>query len=256
MKFNFRESLFQIWYWYVNKVDKKAEILFMNYGYNDKDQQAEMGKENESDRYSIQLYRHLADEVTLKNKAIVEIGCGRGGGLSYITKSFLPDSAIGIDLDKKAVEFCNRNYTSKGLSFFQGDAQDLNLENDTCDVVFNVESSHRYPDMKAFLGEVSRILKPEGHFLFTDFRYDYEIEDLKKDLELSKMTVVKEKIINREVVDALKLDDERKRKLVKKLVPKILHKIALNFAGTIGSTTYNQIDSQEYVYFSYVLKKL
>jgi len=254
MKFNFRESLFRIWYWYVNKVDKNAEILFMNYGYSDKDQEIPMDEQNEPNRYSIQLYHHLANATEIKNKDIVEIGCGRGGGLSYITKNFSPASAKGVDLDKQAVSFCNRHYTLDGLLFLQGHAQNLSLENNTCDVVINVESSHRYPDMAAFLGEVSRILRPNGYFLFTDFRYDYEIEGMKKELELSGMSVLKERFINQEVVAALELDDERKRKLIKKLTPKFLHKIALNFAGTIGSETYNQFASRKYIYFSYVLK--
>lgn len=256
MKFNLRESLFRIWYWYVNKLDKNAEILFMNYGYSDKDHEVPLDEQNELNRYSIQLYHHLASATEIKNKDIVEIGCGRGGGISYITKNFSPVSAKGIDLDKQAVSFCNSHYTLDGLSFLQGDAQNLSLENNTCDVVINVESSHRYPDMAAFLGEVSRILRPKGYFLFTDFRYDYEIEDLRKELELSGMTVLKERFINEEVVAALELDDERKRKLVKKLTPRFLHKIALNFAGTIGSETYSQFASRKYVYFSYVLKKL
>ena len=256
MKFNFRESLFRIWYWYVNKLDKNAEILFMNYGYSDKDQEVPLDEQNEPNRYSIQLYHHLASATDIKNKDIVEIGCGRGGGISYITKNFSPASAKGIDLDKQAISFCNRYYSLNGLSFLQGDAQNLSLENNTCDVVINVESSHRYPDMSAFLGEVSRILRPKGYFLFTDFRYDYEIEDLRKELELSGMSVLNERFINEEVVAALELDDERKRKLVKRLTPKVLHKIALNFAGAIGSETYNQFASRKYVYFSYVLKKL
>ena len=256
MKFNFRESLFQIWYWYVNKLDKNAEILFMNYGFSDKDQVIPMDKQNEPDRYSIQLYHHLARATEIKNKDIVEIGCGRGGGLSYIVKNFSPTTAIGIDLDKHAVSFCSQHYNLDGLSFLQGDAQNLSLENNSCDVVFNVESSHRYPDMPAFLGEVLRILRPNGYFLYTDFLYDYEIEDLRKELDSSGMSVLNERFINEEVIAALELDDERKRKLVKKLTPKFLHKIALNFAGTIGSETYDQIASGEYVYFSYVLKKI
>jgi hypothetical protein len=109
--------------------------------------------------------------------------------------------------------------------------------------------------MKAFLGEVSRILRKDGYFLFTDFRYDYEIEDMKKELETSGLTVLKERMITQEVVEALKLDDQRRRDLVKKLTPKFLHKIALNFAGTVGSETYNQFDTRKYIYFSYVLKK-
>lgn len=256
MKFNFRESLFKIWYWYVNKVDKNAQVLFMNYGFSDKDQPVKMNEQNEPNRYSIQLYHHLAEEAEIKNKDIVEIGCGRGGGLNYITENFSPASAKGVDLDSRAATFCNNHYSSDKLSFLQGDAQNLiNLNDNAFDVVFNVESSHRYPDMPAFLGEVSRILRKDGHFLFTDFRYDWEMEDLKKELETSGMTVLKERLITQEVVEALKLDDQRRRELVKKLTPKFLHKIALNFAGTVGSETYNQFDTRKYIYFSYVLKK-
>ncbi|MFC2106695.1 class I SAM-dependent methyltransferase [Bacteroidota bacterium] len=256
MKFNFRESLFRIWYWYVNRADKNAEILFMNYGYSEKDQETSLEKEDEANRYSIQLYHHLASSASIKGKDIVEIGCGRGGGLSYIVKNFQPATAIGVDLDKLAVSFSNSHYSLKGLSFKHGDAQNLSLENESCDVLFNVESSHRYPDMAAFLKEVYRILRHDGYFLFTDFRYDYEMEELQKDLASCGMTIETQKIINQEVVAALTKDDERKRKLIKKLAPKFLHKIALNFAGTIGSKTYQQFADEKYVYFSYVLKKV
>ncbi|MFH1298060.1 MAG: class I SAM-dependent methyltransferase [Bacteroidota bacterium] len=255
MKFSIWEWLFRIWYWYVNKVDKHAEILFMNYGYSDKDQEILLDEQNEPNRYSIQLYHHLASVTEIRNKDIVEIGCGRGGGLSYITKNFSPASAKGVDRCKQAVSFCNRHYSMDGLSFLQGDAQHLCLENNTCDVVINLESSHRYQDMKAFLGEVYRILRPGGYFLFADFRYNNEIEEMKKELKLSGMTLLTERMINQEVVAALELDDARRRKLVKKLTPGFLHKTALNFGGTIGSKTYDKLASHKFVYFSYVLKK-
>jgi len=256
LKLNPREIFFRIWYWYVNKIDKNAEILFMNYGYHNKNQQITIDEQNEHNRYSIQLYHHLASAVEIKNKDIVEVGCGRGGGLSYIANNFSAASAVGIDLDKLAITFCNRHYKMNGLSFLQGDAQKLGLENNTCDIVLNVESSHRYPNMRTFLQEVCRILRPGGYFLFTDFRHDYKMEAMKKELELSGLTVMEEKNINQEVIAALELDDMRKRKLIKKLAPKFLHSIALNFAGTIGSETYNKFISNKYIYFSYVLKKL
>lgn len=256
MKFNFREKIFKIWYWYVNRIDKNADVLFMNYGYSFGNQGITLNEQDEPNRYSIQLYHHLAEATEIKNKDIVEIGCGRGGGLFYITKNFSPATAKGVELNKQAVAFCNSHYSLNGLMFLHGDAQNLNLENNSCDVVINVESSHRYPDTRAFLKEVSRILRPGGYFLFTDFRHDYEIEDIKTELELNGMSVLKEKFINKEVVAALELDDERKRKLVKKLIPKILQKTALNFAGAIGSETYNRFLSHKYIYFSYVLKKL
>lgn len=255
MKFNFRETLFRIWYWYVSKVDKNAEVLFMNYGFSENDSEVNLDDKNEANRYSIQLYHHLAVETEIKDKDIVEIGCGRGGGLSYITNTFSPSSAKGVDLNQRAVDFGNQYYNNTKMSFEQGDAQNLSLEDNAYDVVFNVESSHRYPDMKAFLNEVSRVLRPDGHFLYTDFRYDYEMEDLKKELKNSGLTIIKERMITKEVVASLQKDDARRRELIKKLAPKFLHKIALNFAGTVGSETYNQFDSGKYVYYSYVLKK-
>ncbi|HQG56064.1 MAG TPA: class I SAM-dependent methyltransferase [Bacteroidales bacterium] len=252
---NIRWILFRIWYWYISKTDKNARVLFMNYGYHDKNQQIKIDKDDELNRYSIQLYHHLASEVEIENKSIVEIGCGRGGGLSYISKKFSPSSAVGIDLCHKAISFCKRFYSDRKILFFKGDAQKLFLNNNSCDIVINVESSHRYNDMKAFLREVYRILKPGGYFLFTDFRQSDKIEDLKKHLEISNFEILKERFINNEVIAALELDDPRKRNLVKLLAPKFLQKIALNFAAVKGSDSYNKFISNRFVYFSYVLRK-
>lgn len=51
--------MFRIWYWYVNKVDRNADILFMNYGFSDKNQKIPLDEQNEFNRYSNQLYHHL-----------------------------------------------------------------------------------------------------------------------------------------------------------------------------------------------------
>jgi len=255
MKLNLREYMFRAWYWYVNKKDKNAEILFMNYGYSNENQKVELGKEDENDRYSIQLYDHLASEVTIADKDILEVGCGRGGGLSYITKTYKPKSAIGVDLDKIATEFSKKHYKIKELSFKQGDAQNLDIKDNTIDVFINVESSHRYPEMPKFLSEVNRILRPNGYFIYTDFRYEWEMDELKKQLKNTNMKLIKEKMITENVVKALELDDARRRELVEKLVPNIIKNVALNFAGTEGSETYNQFAEKKYIYYSYIFQK-
>lgn len=250
-----REWIFRIWYWYINKSDKNAEILFMNYGHADSTPEIILDAKDESNRYSIQLYHYLASAIELQNKDIYEVGCGRGGGLDYIARHFSPASATGIDLDRRAINFCNRHYALEGLSFSQGDAQKLPMDNKSCDVVINVESSHRYPDIDLFLKGVHRILRPGGYFLYTDFRYDFEIPLLQKELQSSGMSQIKEEFITQEVVTALELDDGRRRMLVKKLTPRFLHKTALDFAGAIGSETYNKFVSRKYVYFNYIFQK-
>ena len=227
----------------------------MNYGFSDPDQKIELEPHDECNRYSIQLYHLLADSIDMKNKKIIEIGCGRGGGLSYIMKKFSPSFATGIDLDKRAVKFNSKHYNIDGLSFQHADAQDLPMLDNSYDVLFNVESSHRYPDINSFFKEVSRVLIPKGYFLYTDFRYDHEMPEFKNMLEMSGMTIIKEKFITNQVVTALDFDDNRRRKLVKRLAPRILHDLALNFAGTIGSETYEQFTCGKYIYFFYILQK-
>lgn len=252
---SFREWIFRSWYWYVNSADKNAEVLFMNYGYSNGE---EIKLDNEADsnnRYSIQLYHLLADAVDLKDKHLLEVGSGRGGGLAYVHNRFNLKSATGMDLDQNAVSFSNKFHDYPNMKFVQGNAQQIPLDSNVYDIVMNVESSHRYQDMPLFLSEVYRVLQPGGYFLFTDFRYEHEISELKKELQQSGLTLIKEEDITSHVVKALDKDDSRRRKLVKKLTPRILHKVALNFAGTIGSPTYNQFLNREYVYMNYVFQK-
>lgn len=249
-----REWLFRQWYAYVNNKDKNAEILFMNYGYHDPAQQISLVSSDEINRYSIQLYHRLAAAVPLQGRDLVEVGCGRGGGLDYICRTFKPRTALGIDLDPTAAEFGNRHYKTSGLKFTQGDAQKLDLPDASADVILNVESSHRYPDMEAFLKEVVRLLRPGGYFLYTDFRYPNEMETLLKQLKNTGLQIIDEQNINPNVVLALDEDAQRRTELVKRLVPALLQKTALNFAGVPGSKTYRQILSGEYIYYIYIMR--
>lgn len=194
MTFNFRETMFRIWYWYVSTVDKNAEVIFMNYGYNEKEHEVHLDHHHEPNRYSVQLYHHLTHGIEVAGKDIVEIGCGRGGGLHYLTRTFAPKTALGIDLEERAVKFSNKFYKIDNLKFKQGDAQNLSLDTNSCDIVFNVESSHRYPDFKLFLKEVYRILRPGGHFLITDFRYNHEFEQFQEDIKKVVFQLLERKI--------------------------------------------------------------
>ena len=254
MRSNPLAIVFRIWYRYVNSRDKQAEVIFMNYGFSDDEKEVQLDEENEINRYSIQLYDHLAEQVEIKGKDIVEIGSGRGGGLSYITGRYAPKSAKGVEIDKTAVSFCQSHHKHENLSFVQGDAQKLSLEDNSVDVIINVESSHRYPEFDSFLSEVNRILRPGGYFLFTDFRYDHKMESMMEKITASGLKITKTRNINKEVIKALDLDHERRSSLVKKLTPKMVHKVGHGFAGAIGSPTYNKLSSGEFVYFSYVLQ--
>jgi ubiquinone/menaquinone biosynthesis C-methylase UbiE len=192
----------------------------------------------------------------LPESNIAEIGCGRGGGLSYIVRTFAPASARGIDISTSAINFCRKNYNLEGLTFVIGDAQDLSfIPDNSLDIIINCESSHRYPRMDLFFKEVHRILRPGASLLYTDFGFDHEMAGIKKLLDESGLIFTREMEITDNVVKALEADDSRRRNLVKRLTPAFLHKQAFNFAGNVGGETYNLFASNKYHYFFYVLQK-
>jgi SAM-dependent methyltransferase len=251
----FVEGFFKRWYRFVNNVDKKAEVVFMNYGFAEDAQEMHLDAVDEVNRYPIQLYHQLVRAHDLENKDILEIGCGRGGGLAFLNKLLKPSSAVGIDKDPTAVEFCNKFWGKPGLSFIQGDAQAINLPDKSFDVIINVESSHRYEDLSLFLGEVHRLLRPNGIFLMTDFRGKDQMPELLGLFGGSGLEITGNKNVTPQVVKALELDDHRRRDLVKNLVPRFLRGIALDFSGAKGSPTYRRFASGKWIYFNYFFKK-
>jgi ubiquinone/menaquinone biosynthesis C-methylase UbiE len=252
-----REWIFRIWYRYVHSLDKNGEVQFMNYGYANPNVSFNIHPDFEHSRYSAQLYHLLASDVDLKERDVLEIGSGRGGGLYYLTKTFSPRLALGVDLTQESTDFCNKHYSQKGLSFKQGDAQNLSfLKDNSFDVIVNVESSHRYPRMHLFLKEAYRLLRSNGFLLYTDFRYGRQYPELKKQLSVSGLKILKEEVITEHVVQALMEDDRRKRMLVKKLAPFGIRQLALQFAATIGTGTFNKFKSGKFGYYRFLMQKI
>src|SRR6185503_7916944 len=86
-----------------------------------------LNPQDEPDRLCIQLYHRLASAVDVRDKSVLEIGCGRGGGSSYVARYLGPKSVTGVDLSKAGIDHCRRSHTSPNLTFRVGDAENLSL---------------------------------------------------------------------------------------------------------------------------------
>jgi ubiquinone/menaquinone biosynthesis C-methylase UbiE len=249
-----KKPIWRVWYWIVSLKDKGDEVRFMNYGYSG-DNPPVLQKEDETERYPLQLYDLLASSVTLEDKNMLEVGCGRGGGSSYISRYFKPKHYNAVDLSGKAIKYCKKAYNHTNLTHSKADAQDLPFENASFDVVINVESSHCYPDITAFFHEVYRVLRPGGVFLYTDLRNKGNVEFLKEKLFGMPFELIKYENITPNVLNALKIDSDRREDLVNRIAPKFLLSTAYVFAGVKDSKTYQLFENGWYEYFFYVLKK-
>jgi phthiocerol/phenolphthiocerol synthesis type-I polyketide synthase E len=144
---------------------------FLNYGYfpNLNPQYAKVQLPGHYiNKNSVKLVLEVIGDCVLTDCRVLDVGCGRGG-TAYVIHQFLDAKTItGIDLSSSAISFCKAHHRYPGVNFQEGDAEKLPFEDESFEVVTNIESSSCYPNIHAFYSEVCRVLTPGGYFLYTD----------------------------------------------------------------------------------------
>jgi ubiquinone/menaquinone biosynthesis C-methylase UbiE len=253
-----RRPLWRLWHNYLNWKDRSFEVKFLNYGYADLDSGSKhigLSPDDEAERFCINLYHRNLGDVQVEGKDLLEVGCGRGGGASYIMRYLRPRSYIGLDVSKRIISQCNRNYQIPGLSFACGKAESLPFETARFDAVVNVESSRCYSDMPGFLSEVHRVLKPSGFLFLSDMRTREGNAELREQCLGARFSILRHENILANVVKALELDNERRVALILEKTPKLLHKSVREFSGTIGSERFRLFREGLMEYHWYLLRK-
>ena len=249
-----RRFIWQCWYPFLTRRTRDDGTIFLNYGYEEEpvmDIPLEPG--DEPDRACIQLYHQVAAQVPLAGKRFLEISCGHGGGASYLTRTFRPESYTGLDLNPTGIGFCRERHRVAGLEFIRGDAESLPFEAGTFDAVINVEASHCYPNFPKFLTEVARVLRPGGHFLYTDFRFRESQADWEHTLSAGPLQMQNIRDISAEVVRGMERNSGRSQELIARHLPGFLHRLGRDFAGTRGSRLHSALKSGEVSYRLYCL---
>lgn len=112
---------------------------------------------------------HLPD---IADKKVLDLGCGNGTVSFYLAQNHNIDKVVGVDLNHNNVTIANSEKQKRKTSnvfFMKDDAQNLTqVEDDSFDILINIESAFHYPDKHQFLDEVHRVLKPGGQFIIAD----------------------------------------------------------------------------------------
>ncbi|MGB3315025.1 MAG: class I SAM-dependent methyltransferase [Albidovulum sp.] len=235
----------------------------MNYGFAfDRDEDMpQLRAEDEAERYCAQLYHAVAGQTDLTGKRVLDVGSGRGGGASYVHRYHETREMIGCDLADRAISFCQRVYGGvDGLSFRQGNAMDLPFGEGEFDAVTNVESSHCYPDLNAFLAEVFRVLKPGGHFLYTDFTPPRGDPKAAQRMTLASLDQagfgpVEVTDITGNILRGLERDHERRAREIGRRFPPGTRRAVKLWAGLPGSWIYKDFAEGRRDYLMYCATK-
>jgi SAM-dependent methyltransferase len=235
------------------------DVLFLNWAYEEDPPMAlPLEAADEPNRYPIQLYHRTATQAgELAGKRVLEVGCGHGGGASYLMRALGPASYVGLDLNRAGIEFCRRRHPLPGLEFVQGDAENLPFPRESFDAVINIESSHCYPHFDRFLGEVGRVLHPGGMFLYADGRQRFDCARWEAALAGAPgLRVVSWRDINAEVLRGIEQNSAQLQAVMDSLVPGFLRGLTRKEVPVRESPIYRHVESGQMSYRMYHFAKV
>jgi cytochrome P450/SAM-dependent methyltransferase len=252
----FKKVMSKYWYPFLTRRWNKEDVVFLNFGY---EEEPPMGlpldDSDEPNRFCIQLYHRTATQVDLRDKKVLDISCGHGGGASYLVRTLRPASYTGLDINPDGIAYCRKKHVLPGLDFVHGDAETLPFADESFDAVINVEASHAYPQLPRFLAEVARVLRPGGHLLYADFRGYDEFSAWEQAMADAPMRQVSERDINAEVLRGLEGNSPKYLDLISHHLPAVLRPFGRVFAGVPGSLMYRELQRGRLSYRMYCFAK-
>ncbi|CAD6197118.1 unnamed protein product [Caenorhabditis auriculariae] len=179
---------------------------------------------------------------------ILEVSCGQGSGIKWISKKHRRiGKIIGVDkvpLNKKEL-------------YHKGDAQDLPFDDESFDVVINVESSHLYRDCSAFFEECFRVLRPGGQLCWTDIRYPHQIHQVQREAHRAGFRLDKWYDITANVVAGIHRTSRKYDRILHKS-PLVVRMFASSIRSTYcapGTSTYQRLVRRQRIYIAAMWSK-
>ena len=120
-------------------------------------------------RQAINRAEELLHFVNVKEKQnFLEVGCGNGAVSKYVAKKYLLN-VTGVDIDTEQIKLAQENTGDiPNIHFLEVDATNLPSQDNDFDIVLSFGVMHHISNWSDALGEIRRVLKPKGYFIYAD----------------------------------------------------------------------------------------
>lgn len=111
----------------------------------------------------------VAEASPGRDDVVVDVGCGAGAAVRAAAR--VGATAVGIDPSSAMVTIATRRSRGvPGTRFAEGDAGDLPLDDASVTIAWAIATFHHWPDRRAGLDELRRVLRPGGRLLLGEKR--------------------------------------------------------------------------------------
>lgn len=120
------------------------------------------GRERKAATMVAVLSDHLGQP--LDQLELLTVGASTGIIDNYLADHF--GKVTGVDIDERAIAHAQETFVKDNLTYRVGDAMNLEVPDDSVDVVVCSQVYEHVPDQKTLMSEIYRVLRPGGHCYF------------------------------------------------------------------------------------------
>jgi ubiquinone/menaquinone biosynthesis C-methylase UbiE len=113
------------------------------------------------------IFTQLIDNIALKGKTVVDIGCGTGNHWGKILSKHAYE-LIGYEVSEKMLAKLHEKYP-KAKTYLSQDNHLNGLQDNSCDLIISTLVIGYIKNLSKIFTEWSRVLKKDGDILITDF---------------------------------------------------------------------------------------
>jgi SAM-dependent methyltransferase len=147
---------------------KLANVLYHDWEAGTYDEKWSISYDERCISYATDVFNAVAGEDGQPYPTALELGCGTGFFLLNLMQGGVIKKGSVTDLSPGMVEVALRNAAGLGLDVDGrvADAERIPYPDNSFDLVVGHAVLHHIPDVRAAFGEVLRVLKPGGRFVF------------------------------------------------------------------------------------------
>jgi len=185
----------------------------------------------------------------------LEVGCGRGGGTTFLRRALGARDVIGLDITPSSIRWCRKHWSEPGVRFEVGNAEKLDFADGCFDALVNVESSHNYAHVDRFLREAYRVLRPGGTLLMADIRVNERMSILVQEILNAGFELVEDVDISKNVVRSLTIKTPMLEAWAKDNLPGFMRGPSREFAAVEGTGVYKALAAGDMTYHRFVARR-